>query len=102
MELTEPADHTADNIAGRQRNVQIQRLSLAKPGCLQKHDRVAEDGVSAKNLGGPNDAVDLGASKVGALEAVEERRSHDFGGFQTSDMLNVCQRSTDLLGVEVR
>ena len=53
----EPADDAADNVAGGQRNVDIECLDFGEPCRLKEDHRVAQDGVAAEDLSGPNDTV---------------------------------------------
>jgi hypothetical protein len=57
MREKKPADDTADNVACRKGDVDVKRLDLRKPCRFEKDNRVAEEGVAAEDLGGPDDAV---------------------------------------------
>lgn len=74
-QLTEPRNHAADEVACRQRDVEVERLHLGPASSLHEHDSVAEDGVSAEDLGSPDDGVDLGTAQVGPFEALEVART---------------------------
>jgi hypothetical protein len=52
-----PANDAADNVACGKGNVDVKRLEFRKARRFEKDDRVAEDGIAAEDLGGPNDAV---------------------------------------------
>lgn len=53
----EPTAYTADDVAGRKRNVDVEGLEFGETGSFEEDDGVAEDGVSAEDLGGPYYAV---------------------------------------------
>jgi len=67
----EPADDAADDVACREGDVDVEGLGLAEAGGLEEDDRVAEDGVAAEDLGGPDDAV-LSLVSVNVRGAVGE------------------------------
>ena len=58
----EPADDAANDIACRQRNVDVKGLELAEACPFQKDDRVPEDCIAAENLSRPNNAVLAGGN----------------------------------------
>lgn len=57
MGKQKPANYAADNVACGQGDVDIERLDFRKPCRSEKDDRVAKDGIAAKNLGGPDHTV---------------------------------------------
>lgn len=52
-----PANYAANNVACGKGYVDVERLDFRKPRRLEKDDRVAKEGIAAKNLGGPDYAV---------------------------------------------
>lgn len=57
MREEEPADDPTDDVARGERDVEVEGLDLGEAGGLEEDDRVAENGVAAEDLGGPDDAV---------------------------------------------
>lgn len=58
----EPAHHAADDVASRERNIQVERL-LLRPSCrLEEHDDKAEKRVAAENLCCPYHSILLGVN----------------------------------------
>lgn len=57
MREKEPTDDTADDVAGRERDVDVEGLELSEAGRLQEDNRVTKDSVTAEDLSGPDDAV---------------------------------------------
>lgn len=57
MGKQKPADNTADDVARRQRDVDVESLDFREPGLLKEQHRVTEDGITAQDLCGPNDTV---------------------------------------------
>jgi len=57
MREEKPADDATDDVASGEGDVDIKGLKLRKARRFEEDDRVAKDGVAAKNLGGPNDTV---------------------------------------------
>ena len=52
-----PANNAADNVTCRKGNVYVKRLEFSKSCGFKKHNRVAENGIATKDLGGPDDAI---------------------------------------------
>lgn len=52
-----PANHAANNVACGKGYVDVERLDFRKSRSSEKDDRVAKDGITAKDLGGPDYAV---------------------------------------------
>lgn len=57
MREKKPTNDTADNVAGRKGNIEIERLDFGETGRLQKRDGVSNQGVSTEDLGCPNNTV---------------------------------------------
>ena len=57
MRKEKPADYSADNVARRERDVDIKGLELSETCRLEENDRITKDGIAAKNLSGPDDAI---------------------------------------------
>lgn len=52
-----PANYATDNVACGKGNVDVERLDFRKSRRSEKDDRVAKEGIAAKDLGGPYYAV---------------------------------------------
>lgn len=52
-----PANYAADNVACGKGDVDVERLEFRKPCRSEKDNRVAKEGIAAKDLGGPDYAV---------------------------------------------
>ena len=57
MREKEPANNTTDDVASRKRDIDVKSLELGKARSFEKDNRVAEDGVPAEDLGGPDNAI---------------------------------------------
>jgi len=57
IQLTEPADDTAHDIASGEGNVDVEGLHIGESGALEENDRVSENRVTTQDLGRPHDAV---------------------------------------------
>lgn len=57
MGKQKPANYAADNVACGKGDVDVERLDFRKTRSAEKEDRVAKDGIAAKDLGGPDNAV---------------------------------------------
>lgn len=53
----EPTDDAADNVACGKGDVKVEGLDLREAGRLEENDGVTENGVAAKDLSCPDDAV---------------------------------------------
>lgn len=57
MREQKPANDATDNVASGKRDVDIECLELGKACCFKKDNRIAENSISAKDLGSPDHAV---------------------------------------------
>ena len=53
----EPTNDSADDITGRERDVDIEGLDFGKASSLEEDNGVAENRITAKDLCGPNNTV---------------------------------------------
>lgn len=57
MREKEPTNHTANDVAGRKGDVEVERLDFGPSSGLEENDDEAKDRIAAENLGCPDDAV---------------------------------------------
>lgn len=57
LKLTEPANNSADNVASRKTNVEVERGNWRKSSLLKEDDGEAKNGVAAQNLRSPDDDI---------------------------------------------
>ncbi len=75
--------------------VQIKGGGLGESRTLKKHDSKPQNGITAQDLRGPDDAVDLGTPEIGAAEALEIARPGRFRLFELAGVNNVGQLIVD-------
>ena len=63
MTLTEPGNDTADDVAARQANVDVERVDLRKTCGLEKEHGKAENAIAAEDLCRPDHTVLLSADR---------------------------------------
>ena len=57
MRKEEPADDATDYVAGGEGDVEVEGLDLGESSGLEEDNGVAENGVAAEDLRGPDNAV---------------------------------------------
>ena len=105
-----PADNATNNVAGRQRDVDVEGLDFGEAGSFEEYDTVAEDGITTKDLRCPDNAIllqhvrihpishvlkqtyDLSPSQICPLKALPETRIGSLGLLKCSGVLDISER----------